>query len=400
MKPIILTFTAFYLPGYRGGGPIRTIANMVDRLSDDFDFFIVTTDRDLGDSSPYSDIQVNAWNVVGKARVFYADKSYRTATSLFKILRETPHDILYLNSFFNPEFTLKPIFMRWLGLIEKRPIIIAPRGEFSKGALHIKAWKKRPFIILTRIGRFFSGITWHASTDEEAADIRRALPRIYKNISVARNVAVAHDLLENFVQAPDFQLTHNELNLRVLKVCFLSRIAAMKNLHFALEILAKVRIPVNFKIYGPNEDVAYWDKCQKLIDLLPKNIKVSYGGCVEHIDVKKVIGANDLFFVPSRGENFGHVFMESLAAGVPILVSDQTPWRNLKSQGLGWDIPLDQPENFVLAIEQAARLNSRERHALRKNCADFAVRKASDPAALNLNRALFLKALASADKSI
>jgi len=45
-KPTVLAFTACYLPGYKGGGPIRSVANIVDRLGEEFSFRIFTGDRD------------------------------------------------------------------------------------------------------------------------------------------------------------------------------------------------------------------------------------------------------------------------------------------------------------------------------------------------------------------
>ena len=60
-KPTILAFNLFYLPGYRAGGPIRTLANMVDRLSDDFAFRIITQDRDAGEREPYADVARDSW---------------------------------------------------------------------------------------------------------------------------------------------------------------------------------------------------------------------------------------------------------------------------------------------------------------------------------------------------
>lgn len=396
MKPIILTFTAFYLPGYRGGGPIRTIANMVERLGDDFDFRIVTTDRDLGDKEAYPNVQVDAWNTVGNAKVFYASTATRSLLGFARLMRETPHDLLYLNSFFDPRFTLRPVFARWLGLAAKLPFVMAPRGEFSAGALHIKSWKKKPFIWLVRISKLLSDVTWHASSEEEAADIRRSFPGTDRRVTIARNIAVAGDLLQSLEGTSfDFEIINSNPLDRTLRVCFLSRIAAMKNLDFALEVLAHVNEPIDFKIYGPKEDAVYWEKCCALIEKLPAHIKVSYCGSVAHAEVKTAISTNDIFFVPSRGENFGHVFMESLSVGVPILVSDQTPWRDLESKGLGWDIPLNQPERFVDAIERAAQLSSKDRRAIKKNCVDFARKKAEDPLAAERNRQLFFKVLAS-----
>lgn len=396
LKPIILTFTSFYLPGYRGGGPIRTIANMVERLGDDFEFRIVTTDRDFGDKNAYPNVQVDAWNPVGKAQVFYASTDTLSLLSIARLMRETPHDLLYLNSFFDPRFTLLPVFARWLGLTPKLPFVMAPRGEFSAGALGIKSWKKKPFIWLARISRLFHSATWHASTEEEAADIRRNFRGAGERVKVARDIAAASDLLKNIegVRA-DFEIINSRPLDRALRVCFLSRIAAMKNLDFALEVLAQVNASIDFKIYGPKEDLVYWEKCSALIEKLPENINASYCGSVDHAEVKTVISANDIFFVPSRGENFGHVFMESLSVGVPILVSDQTPWRNLEVKGLGWDIPLNEPESFVDVIERAAQLSSKDRREIKQNCVDFARNNAEDPLVVEHNRELFLKVLAS-----
>ena len=68
---IILVFLSSYLPGNKAGGPIRTIANMVESLSDVNQFKIITYDRDLGDFVPYQSIIQDTWNRYGKAFVYY-----------------------------------------------------------------------------------------------------------------------------------------------------------------------------------------------------------------------------------------------------------------------------------------------------------------------------------------
>jgi len=135
LKPIILTFAHYYLPGNLAGGPIRSIANMVDLLSDEFDFYIITSDRDYGAKNPYSDVNIDEWNTVGNAKVFYASEKYLGLNQLRKLISSTPHDLLYLNSFFDPTFTVKPLLARWLKKVPSKPIVVAPRGEFSQGAL-------------------------------------------------------------------------------------------------------------------------------------------------------------------------------------------------------------------------------------------------------------------------
>ena len=46
-------FVGYYLPGFKSGGPVRTISNMVEWLGDEFDFKIITSNCDLGDTKPY-----------------------------------------------------------------------------------------------------------------------------------------------------------------------------------------------------------------------------------------------------------------------------------------------------------------------------------------------------------
>ena len=47
-RPKILCFVSHYLPGYLSGGPVKSISNLVDHLKDHFEFFIITSDRELG----------------------------------------------------------------------------------------------------------------------------------------------------------------------------------------------------------------------------------------------------------------------------------------------------------------------------------------------------------------
>ena len=47
-------------------------------------------------------------------------------------------------------------------------------------------------------------------------------------------------------------------------------------------------------------------------------------------------------------------------AGRPVLISDQTPWVKLKENKAGWDISLNQTEEFITAIKKLAGMNSAE----------------------------------------
>ncbi|MCY1232473.1 Glycosyl transferases group 1 [compost metagenome] len=349
-------------------------------------------DRDLGDLNAYESVRIDEWNAVGKAQVFYASPAMRSFCSISKLLRETRHDLLYLNGFFNPIFTLRPIFVRRFGRYCECPIIVAPRGEFAESALKIKRWKKTVFVFFARISGLFEGVVWHASTDSEANDIQRERRVGRAQIKVAKNISSKSGFAEIEAHEP----LPEKAEGAALRVCFLSRIAPMKNLDYALKILANVKSPVQFFIYGPKESPKYWSECEALISRLPSHIEVTYLGAVDPSKVREIIATHDVFFVPTRGENFGHVFMEAFSAGVPILVSDQTPWRDLEGRHLGWDIPLTQPSKFSEALEDFSKFDAARRSLMRESCTRFAIEEMQSEEVLEMNRRLFLDSLDSA----
>lgn len=382
-KPVILTFIGCYLPGYKSGGPVRSLENLVDHLGDEFEFWIVTRDRDLDSAGPYSNVVVNEWNHVGKSRVFYASPDIFSFQGIAALLRQTSYDVLYLNSFFSPYSTIIPVLLRWFGRIPKTPVIIAPRGEFSAGALALKGFKKRVYIaVVSRLG-LYRDFIWQASSPFEAEDIRRSIGRSAKKIHVAQ------DLLP---------LQHIDTSIEVrrklggLRLVFLSRISPKKNLDYLLEVLARVSVPVQLSIYGPLEDSAHWAQCTALINCLPPHVSAIYCGELTPQEVLAAFSAHDLFVFPTRGENFGHVIFESLNAGTAVIVSDQTPWQ-ADFDGAVEVLPLTDVQLWVDAIERWAGFSVDEFAAHRKAAYRYAWSYINDASVLEANRQLFKNAL-------
>ncbi|UJS05648.1 glycosyltransferase [Cylindrospermopsis raciborskii] len=284
-KPRILVLIDYYLPGYKSGGPLRTLSNMVTQLSDSFEFLIVTRDRDFNDTHPYNSVKIGVWTHQGKAQVFYIPKVQWGIWSISRILRETPHDILYLNSFFSPWMTGLPLLLRYLKQFDTVPIILAPRGEFSPGALQLKAGKKKLYMaVLFSLG-LCRNLIWQASSDKEGVDIHNVFHKAEKgsDIKIAPDLP---DMLYAKKYIPnDNQISPTEINS--LKILFISRISPKKNLDFLLRVLRNVSSPVDLSIYGPIDDSNYWSTCQALINDLPRQIKFEFGGEIEH---EKVAG--------------------------------------------------------------------------------------------------------------
>lgn len=381
----ILCIIDFYLPGYKAGGPIRTLTNMVDRLGDEFQFKIVTADRDLKDTKPYSGININEWNKVGKADVFYMSPKMRSLRGFIKILCATEYDIIYLNSFFSPHFTIKPLILRRLRLIPDKSLIVAPRGEFSSGALGLKSFKKRAYLFAAQSLGLYRGVFWQASSNHEEADIRQwfgdKVPLV-----------VAPDL-PPLITAAEEPVAEMDKTRGALKIVFLSRISQKKNLYGALKMLKGLKGQVQFNIYGPMEDKDYWAECRKIISDLPENIKVRYCGSVVHENVAAVMREHDLFFLPTLGENFGHVILEALCAGCPVLISDQTPWRNLAERKVGWDIPLSAPDQFYAVLSEIIGMDASTFEEWSQSARKYGEEFSQNLALVQANRELFIKSL-------
>lgn len=381
----VLCFTAHYLPGYYAGGPIRSISNFVKCLGEEYNIMIVTSDRDLNSNSSYPNISIDEWNVVGNANVFYASPKTLTLRGISKLIESISFDILYLNSYFQYRYTILPLIARHIGLIKKKQCLIAPRGEFSQGALSIKAMKKKVYIKLFRLLRLYSSVHWQASSKYELCEITRVLPYIEKNkIHIASNIPN--------IKGDEIFLKKG-IDGQALKICFLSRISPKKNLDYALRVLMNVTSNVIFTIYGIKESREYWQKCKKIIEKIPSNVKIIDGGELKPDEIEKYLVKQELFFFPTKGENYGHVIHEALVAGLPVLISDKTPWTNLYELGVGWDLPLESEIAFVNIIEDLASMTKEKYFHLRMKAREYASENSINSSSVKKHRIMFNKIL-------
>lgn len=385
MKPVVLVCTEYYLPGFKGGGPIRTIANLVERLGEEYEFRILARDRDLGDSEPYPDIAYDCFMPVAGAQVRYLKPGDFRPDRLSRIIRAVPYDLIYLNSFFSPRASLLPLALRLVAAIPRRPVILAPRGEFAVDALARRPWRKRALLAASRITGLHRGINWQASSPFEAEDIALHRP------STKGMIIVAPNMMRSAASGGSYVARDPGDPLRIV---FAGRIVPIKNLSFVLEVLAAAAVPACLTVCGPFEDREYWEDCQALIAELPPCVTVDVRGAVPPDDLLFEYARNDLMFLPTKGENFGQVIAEALLCGCPVLVSDRTPWRDLAERGLGSDLPLDRPDLFAAEIVRRQARSSADDHAERRAISAKAVELSTSKDAVNATRDLFLSAVA------
>jgi glycosyltransferase involved in cell wall biosynthesis len=376
----ILVLVDWYLPGYKAGGPIRSVANIVNSLSGEFDFSIVTRNTDYLETEPYRGIESDKWvHLDNNVRAWYFSEGKLNRRNLQHLLSSEEYDTVYLNSFFSLYFSLIPLYILRYRIKKQARIILAPRGMLAANALNIKRGKKKLFLLFAKMFGLHEGITWHASSFLEAAEIKGVFP--LADVKVALNLP-----------SPG----KTELKKRIkrkgeVKLFFLSRIAVKKNLLAAIGAVSKVSEDTNVEldIYGPVDEHDYWEQCKRLIDQIPSHVAIRYKGALENAKVQEALLQYHFMLFPTLNENYGHVILESLSAGCPVIISDQTPWRGLEKEKAGWDLPLKDTGAFVKVIERCAGMDQQEYNEWSTAAFHYASGFLSNELTLQQNRDLF-----------
>ena len=356
-RPRVLVVADYYLPGFRAGGPVRAISNTIRRLGAHADFSVVTRNHDA-DGSTYRDIDGGRWTESAAGRVLYAP--HLTPALLQRCVADTACDVIWLNSFFS-RASIAVLVLRRLGQI-RQPVLLAPRGEFAPGALGLKRRRKAVAMRLLRWAGCLRSIRWLASSDAEHRDIVEAV-----------GASPITCVPESVADVPAADEPWPTKSARRLRAVFAARIAPTKNLHFLLEVLARCDGVIHLDIVGPLEDPEYWARCRGLVSRLPAAVTVEYTGEATHRDLQRRLANYDVMILPTLGENFGHVIVEAWTAGCPVLVSDRTPWRQLASHGVGWDVALDHRQ-WAAAIGECLDMSAEAHLAMRRRARERARR--------------------------
>lgn len=384
----LLIVSPYFWPGLRGGGPIRSLLAMIPLLSTEVRVLVVTRDHDLGDKSPYPSVKRKAWHVFEGAKVWYAGRTCAYVLKCGGAAWSLPVDVVYLNSVFDlatlPVLAIARLRSRRKS-VASGVCVIAPRGELSPGAMALKARKKRAYLKVGTICGLFDHVIWHASTPLEADEIRAVLtmygldaPAVgvgCVDVQVARDEVAVSDERTTEVSTAKGSVCHSRASKTpgVLRVVFVSRIVPKKNLDFAIRLLNRTALAdsayqLEFDIYGPVEDAKYWKACSSLASRTPENLSIRYRGVLDPSNIPGVLGRYHALLLPTLAENFGHVIFEALSAHLPVVVSDQTPWRLDLATG-GWSLRLSDGHAWETALHTLVAMDGLELDRLRSACA-------------------------------
>jgi len=370
----VIVFIDWFYPAYKAGGPIKSVFNIVQSLKSEVDFLIVTSNQDVDgeilDIQPNEIIEKDGYDIV------YFDRAHQKKSEYKKLYDGFTAEVIYHNSVFSKNFTLKPLlcFRKY-----KVKQLIAPRGMLGRGALAIKPLKKKLFLrLFKRMFRKNKMLHWHASTSLERNEIVKVFGKDSKVI-VAQNLSSA---------SVKRKLAVDTKNVGELKLVFVSRISSKKNLLFALELFQDLKSheKLSLEIYGPIEDELYWKKCLLIIDA---DSRITYNGNLKPTVITPVLQQHHFLILPTQHENYGHAIAEAINVGVPVLISDHTPWRDLASDKVGFDLSLTEMDNWKSTIEALIRLDQASYEEMVVACHKYSLDHIVSEELVQENRKLF-----------
>ncbi|MGY8921898.1 MAG: glycosyltransferase [Flavobacteriales bacterium] len=372
-KNILITID-WFLPGTDSGGPVRSCANFIAHLSQDFNFYVITRDTDYCASHPYTSIESNSWNTIESgAQVYYCSSDRVANTHLTKLFKEKTFDTIYINGVYSWYFSILPLLV-----FKNHPrVIVASRGMLNPQAFSVKPLKKRVYLALAKTFGLYNTVRFHATNTQEK---KHVLHLLGKNTSVI--------IAPNMPRVSKAAFTEKAKN-SVPSFINLARISPEKGTLKMLEAFLSIKTPVTLDLYGPVYDQPYWDTCLSVIQKLPSLVKVTYKGIAKSQEVPELLKAYDFFIMLSEGENFGHAILEAFSAGVPVIISNKTPWSGLQEKNTGWDIDANNTNLLDQVLNQACDMSSKEYTQMSKTAYNFAKQFVNDTQLLKSNKSLF-----------
>lgn len=342
----VMFFYSGYLPGEKYGGPVSSLFNLTELLGDVCELYLVCTNHDLHDKTPYKNIEPG-WNQVGKVSVMYLPDEEMTSRRYDQLLEEVKPDLLYSSSIFSANHNY------WLyGLSRKHkiPMMMAPRGELNTTALKKGALKKKAYLMFLRGTGKLCNVVFQATSKQEYQDI-------ITNLGVSEEQV---RLLPNVPAMPQNK-TFYKSNTDSASFCFVGRIVRNKNLKKCILAAKAAKANITLDVFGPIEDAEYWEECRKEIESCPANVKVDYKGVVSQFRMRELYGQYDCLISPTEFENFGQAIVEALATSTPVIISkNTTPWDDVAVWNAGFVHPLSEITEFTESMDRIAEMTQKE----------------------------------------
>jgi glycosyltransferase involved in cell wall biosynthesis len=198
-----------------------------------------------------------------------------------------------------------------------KPYVMRPCGMLDPWSLAQGRLKKALYLRWRLRGNLDRASALHFTTQTEA-DLARPLRMCPPALIEPNGIAP-----DEFTDLPPRGLFRRRFELPTdrLMVLFLSRLHHKKGLDLLLPAFARTADAL-LVLAGPDEE-GYRAKLEAEVVRLGLGGRVFFPGMLRGEDKWAALADADLFVLPSYQENFGIAVVEALAAGLPVVISDQ-----------------------------------------------------------------------------
>jgi glycosyltransferase involved in cell wall biosynthesis len=332
----VLHVCAYFPPARPYGGPPASVLGLCHGLQRaGVEVEVVTTTANGAESLPPS---APGGEIYDGVPVHYAARSFprrffgaRVRGPLTEALARA--DVCHIHGVWNvPEW--------WAAHLARRagvPYLISPRGMLQPQAMARGRWRKAAAFALLDRRNLRGASMLHATSEHEAIALR--------GFDFAVPIAVVPNGID--VQGSDTAAGGSRGRLGIpadgFVVLFLGRLHRIKRLDLLADAFAELRAThpeAHLVLAGPDEDRLAADLVRRLA---AHTGFVHLIGNVHGADKWALLKDADVTVQCSDSESFGLAVVESMASGVPVIVTRTCPWREIETHGCGFWVEQTAP---------------------------------------------------------
>jgi glycosyltransferase involved in cell wall biosynthesis len=319
----------------RKGGPTTALAGMAEaQAAEGLDVTLVATFQPNSDHSTAQQMQRRGVTVhlIGPVRGPLASHRQIKPT-VRKHVAES--DIVHIHAMWEDIQHHAAIAAHSLG----RPYVISPHGMLDPWSLSQGRWKKRLYLALRQRRNLNRAAALCFTTETER---RLTEPLGLRPPSIVEPLGIDLSEFEGLPRKGAFRSRYPEIGDRPM-LLYLSRIHPKKGLDLLIPAFASLENErVMLVIAGPDSDDGYKARVEQMARDRHVPDRVVFTGMLYGAERIEAMVDADLLTLPSYQENFGIVVPESLAAGTPVVISDQVNMHDFVTRGeVGEVVPTD-----------------------------------------------------------
>jgi glycosyltransferase involved in cell wall biosynthesis len=242
-------------------------------------------------------------------------------------------DIVYIQYLFH--YTV--LFSLLFSVVQYKKIIICPRGSFSEFTLSNKLTFVKNLWLSLFIKPFVNKIVWQASSYLEESDIKKKFPPSTVEII---NDGVDFQSFQVYQEISKIELVNRYSDSTATKVSNLffsmGRLHEIKGFDILIDafyLFLKEDKDAKLIIAGGDDGVG--EQLNNQIKKLNIENSVFLIGAIDFDEKKMLLNNCDYFTLASHFESFGIVVAEALSCGLPVVVSNKTPWKDIEINNCG-----------------------------------------------------------------